>query len=241
MNCRNHPTRAAVNTCSQCGDWLCDECTADVGGRIYCASCLQKYWARDHAAPAAAPPGEATSGAAHAGRPKFVSFGLLLFFSLMPPGINYMYEGLIKRGLFMLSSFFLSSYLATALNEPLFGLIIPIMWVTCAFDAFHIRRRMIAGEDVPDSVDDILGFLHKYKAAIILFFVIVLGLHLLSFVGGAVASLHLPFLYSRRLRFLLPALIMAAGIYFIVISGKRAGSCRHKGEGHAVDVSDDNK
>jgi len=241
MNCRNHPTRAAVNTCSQCGDWLCEDCTADVGGRVYCASCLQKYWAHDHGAPAAAAPGEAPYCSAPARHPKFVSFGLLFFFSLMPPGVNYMYEGLIKRGLFMLSSFFLTSYLSAALHEPLFGLVIPIMWITCAFDAFRIRRRLIAGEEVPDSVDDILGFLRKYKAAVILFFVIVLGLHLLGFVGGAITSLHLPVYYAYRLRTLLPALIVAAGIYFIIVSGKHAGSCRHKDDGHGAGDSGDNK
>jgi len=103
MTCRNHPTRAAANTCGQCGDWLCEECTADVGGRIYCAACLQKYWAHE---PEESVPEPAPYYPSRSERPRNVSFGLLFLFSFLPPGINYMYEGLIKRGLFILSSFF---------------------------------------------------------------------------------------------------------------------------------------
>jgi len=143
-----------------------------------------------------------------------------------------MYEGLIKRGLFMLSSFFLTCYLSAVLHEPLFGIIIPIMWITCAFDVFRIRRRLISGENVPDSLDDIFGFLRKYKLAIILFFAIILGLHVLGFLGGAVASLHLPYMYGHRLRLAIPVLIVAAGIYFIVLSGRHAGTRHHKPDVH---------
>jgi len=223
MNCRNHPTRAAVNTCSQCGDWLCDECTADVGGRVYCAPCLQKYWAHDHAAAPEAP--AAPYYPPRAGHPRYISFGLLLFFSFLPPGINYMYEGLIKRGLFLLSSFFLVSYLAGALNEPIIGVIIPIMWITSVFDAFNIRRRLNASENVPDTVDDILGFIRKYKAFIVLFFAVVLGLHVLGFIGGTLAYVSIPLLrgHLHSIRLILPVIILLGGIYFIVLSGKRSG------------------
>jgi len=145
-----------------------------------------------------------------------------------------MFEGLIKRGLFMLSSFFLTSYLAGALHEPIFGLIIPIMWITCAFDAFRIRRRLIAGEHVPDSVDDILGFIKKYKTVILLLFVVVLGLHLLSFISGAIVSM--PYMLRRihslvNIKLIVSVLIVLGGIYFIILSGKRSGAAP-KDDGH---------
>jgi len=228
MNCRNHPTRAAVNTCSQCGDWLCEECTADVGGRIYCAACLQKYWAHDHAdaAPAAAPPYYAPRSE----RPRYISFGLLLFFSLLPPGINYMYEGLIKRGLFILSGFTLLCYLAGAFNAAIFGLMIPVLCVTCVFDAFRIRRRLNAGENVPDSVDDILGFIRKYKMAIILCLAVILGLNMLNLIGGSFIQASAPYLrmHARAIRSILPLLILFGGVYFIILSGKRSSRRHHK-------------
>ena len=231
MNCRNHPTRAAVNTCSQCGDWLCEECTADVGGRIYCASCLQKYWAYDQpAAPKSPPPAYHPVYAEH---PKRVSFGLLLFFTIcMPPGVNYMFEGLIKRGLFILSSFFLSIYFASVMNEPIFGFITAIMWITCAFDAFNIRRRLNAGEKVPDSVDDLLGFIKKYKTAIIIVFMAIIGLHFVGLVGGTIRSALYSMPYVNKhivysmfsAKWVLPILILLGGVFFIVFSGKRGGT-----------------
>ena len=226
MNCRNHPTRTAINTCNQCGDWLCEVCTADVGGRIFCSPCLQKHWVNEGAAPP--PPRPTPYYPPRSGPERGVSFGLLFFFTVfLPPGVNYMYEGLIKRGLFILSSFFLSIYLAAALSEPIFGFITAIMWITCAFDAFRIRKRLIAGENVPDSVDDILAFIKRYKTALILFFVIVLALNLLGAISSAIAISYLP--YIGRIRPLvsnrvLPILILLGGIYLIVFSGKRSES-----------------
>ena len=220
MNCRYHPTRTAVNTCSMCGDWLCDECTADAGGRIYCGSCLQKYWAQEHTAPPKAYP---YHPARHeCGRN--VSFGVLLFFSIcMPPGVNYMYEGLIKRGLFFLSSFFLTIYLLASLRIPVFAFLIPIMYITCIFDAFRTRKRLIAGESVPDSVDDILGFIRKYKTSIIIFLLFVIGLKVLDTIGNVFFSFpslgYVRYLFSRKI---IPFLVLLGGICLIIFSGKRS-------------------
>jgi hypothetical protein len=193
-----------------------------VAGRIYCGTCLQKYWAHDHEH--AAPPKEAHYYSPRPARGG-VSFGLLLFFSLMPPGINYMYEGLIKRGLFVLSSFFLSFYLAVTLSEPIFGILISIIWVACVFDAFSIRRRLIAGERVVDSVDDILGFFKKYKTAVILFLVVVLGLNLLGSIGKAISYMpYVRYIHPLISSRIVPVLILLGGIYLIVFSGKRSGA-----------------
>jgi hypothetical protein len=149
----------------------------------------------------------------------------------MPPGINYMYEGLIKRGLFVLSGFFLSTYLGAALSEPIFGCIIPIIWIASVFDAFNIRRRLIAGERISDSVDDILGFFKKYKTAIILSMAVVLGLNLLGSISRVIS--YMP--YSRYIRPLInsrfvPVLILLGGIYLIVISGRRTRSSSHQSD-----------
>ena len=225
MNCRYHPIRTAVNTCSQCGDWLCEECTANVDGRVYCASCLKKYWIHDHDAHAAAsPPVCCPPRLEH---PRRVNAGLLLIFSALP-GVNYMYEGLIKRGLFILSGFFLTCYLAGSLSG-IFGLIIPIMLITCVFDAFRIRGKLIANEYVPDSVEDILGFVRRYKAAILLILVFILGFHFLGFVSRSIVSM--PYMAHRILgaRWVVPLLVLLGGIYFIILSGKHSSSSRDEG------------
>ena len=40
MNCANHSDIAAVAFCRTCGKPLCNQCTRDVRGVIYCESCL---------------------------------------------------------------------------------------------------------------------------------------------------------------------------------------------------------
>ncbi len=40
MNCANHSDIAAVAFCRTCGKPLCQPCTRDVRGVIYCESCL---------------------------------------------------------------------------------------------------------------------------------------------------------------------------------------------------------
>ncbi len=40
MNCAMHTDVAATGYCRQCGKALCPECARDVGGALYCSSCL---------------------------------------------------------------------------------------------------------------------------------------------------------------------------------------------------------
>jgi len=222
MDCRNHPTKNAGNTCSHCGDWLCEECTADVGGRIYCATCLQKHWIGHEAAPKTPPP---PYSAPRDGRRK-IDGGLLMFFTLFPPGINYMYEGLIKRGLFFLSAFCLSFYLLVTLNSPVFLLLMFVMWITCAFDAFRIRTKLNAGEYVPDNVDDILGFVRKHKAVIIPIVAIAFGFNLFASISRGMCFIPMSHSGMRHVfnNRLIPMLLFLGGLYLIISSGKRSKS-----------------
>jgi len=54
MNCANHSDQAAVAFCRTCGKPLCNQCTRDVRGVIYCESCLAARM--EAAAPAGAYP-----------------------------------------------------------------------------------------------------------------------------------------------------------------------------------------
>ena len=40
MKCANHPLNDAFAYCGQCGRALCNDCKRDVGGMVYCESCL---------------------------------------------------------------------------------------------------------------------------------------------------------------------------------------------------------
>jgi len=204
MQCRTHPTATAVNTCNTCGEWLCEACTLDINGRLFCRGCLAKM---------AATPTEAPRTAyTRATRP--VRWGLVFIFSFLP-GASYMYLGLIKRGLAAMCGFFMLIYMLTlaygsVLGWPVtlfFALSLPVCFLTYAFDSFNIRRRMLAGEVVPDNIDDIIFFFQRNKKVLLMLLIVVIGL-------GVVASLISALL--APLVQLIPMLIIGIGVYALL-------------------------
>jgi len=122
---------------------------------------------------------------------RHINAGLLFLFSfLLPPGANYMYMGLIKRGLAVMCGFFLIVHLTASANSLtlLFALCIPILWLTSLFDGFHTRGRINRGEHVQDDVGDILGGLFKNKA-VALVAIIIIGIALAGSLIGVAAEL----------------------------------------------------
>ena len=202
MQCRTHPTTSAYNTCNQCGDWLCEVCTVDVQGRLFCRGCLAKLAAPDGT------PYPVVTPSAPGGRQ--VSWGLLFFFScFFPSGVNYMFMGLIKRGLAAMCGFFLIIYFIGVSNWPLtvlFGLALPIYILTCIFDGFHIRRRINAGEAVGDNIDGVICALHRNK---------IVGWVILALVGFSVLSSVLDVLVSL-VGWMMPVLIIVFGLYILL-------------------------
>jgi hypothetical protein len=136
------------------------------------------------------------------------SFGLLFLFSFFfPPGANYMYMGLIKRGLAAMCGFFLIIYLMVVTSFTLlFALVIPVFWLTCVFDGFHVRRRMNAGENVEDGIGDILSSLLSNKfltaAVLVIIAVAVLGfvIEILSRIVPLLLIVFALYLIFRRKR-----------------------------------------
>lgn len=147
MNCHNHPLRQGIHTCFKCGHWLCDECSKDREGRLYCKDCLV---------------GKGAVSTHYAIR---VPNALLLILFSVLPGANYMYMGLIKRGLFVLTAFFMSIYLAGFFN--FFGFVIPCVVITSFFDGLRLRRKWIAGEPISDDINDLKAFFAANKMPLI--------------------------------------------------------------------------
>ena len=212
MQCFAHPTRAASNTCDKCNHWICDDCTVNVGARILCKSCANileptaHTESTAHTEPEPVPTYVKFSSVPH----KRISFGLLFLASLLAPGANYMYMGLLKRGLAAMCGFFMLVYLVVVFatsSSPLMLLIpafaIPIFWVTIFFDGFHIRRRINSGEIVEDGIGNILGGMLKNKFLTIIFFIII-ALAILGFV-------------FKILEPLLPFLLIGFAIYLIFV------------------------
>jgi hypothetical protein len=143
---------------------------------------------------------------------------LLFIFSFLP-GANYMYMGLIKRGLFVMSSFFLLCYLSAAFNSVLIGLAIPVLVITAFFDGFNIRRRIIAGASIPDDVEDILGVPKRHKTAFVIGAILFLA-------AGAAESLRHFFIFGMHNRtfswVVLIAIIAFAALYALGSSKARA-------------------
>ena len=202
MQCRTHPTISAANTCNHCGDWLCDDCMVNVQGRTFCRPCLATL-SQDHGAEASPPP-------AAPGYSK-VSLGVLFFFSFLP-GANYMYMGLMKRGLATMTGFFLLFFLIAQTSMPLtllmiFGLI--VLFFASFFDGFNVRRRLNAGEPVRDDIGELLNSILANKFLRTLFLVAIAVSIIVSVLQITVAII------SR----LLPLIVIAL-IVFIIIKGR---------------------
>ena len=202
MQCRNHPTENGVNTCNQCGSWLCDRCSFERGGRIFCPSC-----ASQQATGASA----SSSGLADGSMPhhpgRNISWGLLFLFSIIIPlpGLNYMFLGLIKRGLVAMLAFFGVLYIAIQFFSGgtwqlglLFILLIPVLLLACVFDGFRLRNRINAGEVVTDNIDDIVAFIRRNRVMLTGFLLLLVAVNV---VGGV-----LPWVF-RVLRNIVPILI----------------------------------
>jgi len=139
-----------------------------------------------------------------------ISWGLLFMFTIppFPTGVNYMFMGLIKKGLAALCGFFLLIFLISITSGPLtwlLGLALPIYWLTCAFDGFNLRRRINAGEHVPDSIDEVLRAIRGNKY-VLWAIIILVGLSVLGTVVGAVMGL---------IRWLMPLIVIGLGLYVL--------------------------
>ena len=194
MNCFIHPEKPAKVKCSSCFGPLCEECIVHTQGSIFCRGCLTG--ARLHP----------STGAK---RPSISKFLLFIFAVFFPPGAGYMYLGLVKRGLCAMIGFFFIIFLLTSGMphhvETLLGLSIPIIYLVCIFDSFHIRRKIIAGEAVEDGVGSIINSLLSNKKLCAVIFVV-----LAIIFAGTIFDFAF-----RVLRALLPILIVAFGLYVI--------------------------
>ena len=102
-------------------------------------------------------------------RPRRYS-GFITFLASLIPGMGHVYLGLIKRGMFFLSSLFLSCYLLTIFHSVAFAFMVALIALISFFDAFRIRNLLNSGTKVEDDFEDILGFIKKYYIYILIIF-----------------------------------------------------------------------
>jgi hypothetical protein len=159
MNCANHSDQAAVAFCRTCGKPLCNQCTRDVRGVIYCESCLA---ARLEGAP---PP--AAGFVPPSGQPVYPPMGAYVpprpqstgpnpaiagILGAIPLGIGAVYNSQYAKGLAHLVIFILLIIGANRGGDWdwLFGLGIAFFVIYQIIDAVRSAKAIQAGEPAPD-------------------------------------------------------------------------------------------
>lgn len=210
MNCKFHPERNAVHRCDKCGALTCQECSIIIDGRVACKNCVNELLdGRSTYRVESAEPSVKAKPIRR--KPSFI---ISAFLALCCPGSSHMYMGFMKRGLFLMTMFFLSIFIVSITQFGPLALFIPIIHITACFDAYNLRRRLIGGEEVADTVNDITGFIYTYRMPIIvisgIFVVFGWASRMLNIVNR---YLNYP-LYSRDIGFLLLSLaVIAFGVY----------------------------
>ena len=165
MNCATHNDVAAVAFCRTCGKPLCNQCTRDVRGVIYCEACLA---ARMEGAASAAgfvppaqtvypPPGYASSSSSgprpplNTGPNPAVAGILAGFF---PIGVGAVYTGQYAKGLSHLVVMVLL-ILGVSSNLPWYvktvlSILIGFFYIYQIIDAVRSAKAIQMGEPAPD-------------------------------------------------------------------------------------------
>jgi len=168
MNCANHSDQAAVAFCRSCGKPLCQDCTRDVRGVIYCESCLAAKMEAAAAASSAGfvspqtpfqptpyqqvipPAGGVRVPPPGSSGPQPVVAGILAGF--FPFGVGAVYCSQYAKGLAHLLIFVLLIFASDHSGSLgwIFGLGCAFFWVYQIIDAVRTARAIQLGEPVPD-------------------------------------------------------------------------------------------
>src|SRR5579863_6951410 len=164
MNCATHSDTAAVAFCRTCGKPLCNNCTRDVRGVIYCEACLAARMEGSTSVPAAgftplqqtvyAPVGAPSAGPrppVNAGPNPTVAGILAGFF---PIGVGAVYAGQYAKGL---SHLVIMVLLILGMSSDLPWYVITVLAISTGFfyvyqiiDAVRTAKAIQMGEPAPD-------------------------------------------------------------------------------------------
>ncbi|HEX4783231.1 MAG TPA: DUF5668 domain-containing protein [Candidatus Sulfotelmatobacter sp.] len=158
MNCATHNDVAAVAFCRTCGKPLCNQCTRDVRGVIYCEACLAARMEGTVAAPAAGfvPPPQAVYQPPVGSRPGVNTgpnpavAGILAGF--FPFGVGAVYCSQYAKGLAHLMIFALLIFASDHAGgwDWLFGIGIAFFYVYQIIDAVRTAKALQEGQPAPD-------------------------------------------------------------------------------------------
>lgn len=239
MNCATHSDTAAVAFCRTCGKPLCNNCTRDVRGVIYCEACLAARM--EGATPVAGftpvqtvyPPVGATPAAPRPpvnSGPNPTVAGIL---GAIPIGIGAVYCSQYAKGLAHLLIFAL---LAFGINNGgrwdwLFGFGMAFFWVYQIIDSVRTAKALQEGQPVPDpmGLGQAFSMGDKFDAGKVPVGAVVL------IVLGVLFLLHTMGVWEFGLDRFWPLIIVALGAWMFyrrwerVKRGCQCGRCRMRG------------
>ena len=138
MKCANHPLNDASAYCGQCGRSLCKDCRREVGGMVYCESCLS---ARLHS------PLSPWGGIGNGPSP-----GLALALGFIP-GVGAIYNGQVTKAIMQVLIFGSLIALGDRVHGPLdtiFGLGAAAFYFYMVIDSFQTAKAKCAGKPAPE-------------------------------------------------------------------------------------------
>jgi TM2 domain-containing membrane protein YozV len=154
MNCANHPQNAVSAYCRTCGKPICNQCTRQVMGVIYCENCLAERVSGTAPAPAAFQPAPGYQPAVQpvSGGPNPALAGILAGF--FPFGVGAVYCGQYAKGLAHLIVFVLlvigASNATSDAMGTVFGLSIAAFYFYQLIDAIKTAKAIQTNQPVPD-------------------------------------------------------------------------------------------
>jgi len=162
MNCATHNDVAAVAFCRTCGKPLCNQCTRDVRGVIYCEACLAaRMEGAQPAAPYTAPPtpyqqimDQGLGLKVPPGPPTGPNPTVAGILGAIPLGLGAVYCGQYVKGLVYLG-IMVMAIIAQASDSPWYvhlglGLFMFFFWGYQIMDAVRTARAIQAGDPPPD-------------------------------------------------------------------------------------------
>ena len=187
MNCNKHFDRIAVNRCNECGQYMCDECSVSINSVPYCKDCVARMASSSSRNTGAySRPGSYQQNGGYPPRPIRRGGGMNAFFLFCLsciPGLNYMYLGLMKRGMFFMTLFFMIIFVSGYLDAPMLACLIFVEFCYSFFDGFRLLGYKRDGYAVEDNVDDVMEIYTKNKRPIIVFSLVAVGLSLMNSIG----------------------------------------------------------
>ena len=156
MNCAVHTDVAATGYCRQCGKALCPECTRDVGGALYCESCLNSI--------VSTAPASHQAGASKSNPGVAMALGFI-------PGLGAVYNGEYIKALVHLLIFAgiiaaLSSDLPGAAYYAFLGIALGCFYFYMPIEAYRVAKARAMGGGQPSGTVQLDG--RKPMGAIVL-------------------------------------------------------------------------